>query len=208
MTYIYDITLNFNEIFYDFFEWNNSDYLFHIKKIPIIQIGKSDFDNLFNNNVELLEDTYNLIKNKTEVYGKKDKKLSCVVIKCDNNLFALKLDENGITTDISSILVEEELDILEVKTVITKKFLYRLLDKREKMDSTRNEKKNITFLQNQIDKLSLNKDDDKIKYLYFEYFGTMPENSKKALKILKDEIKNNNHLENLKNFFIITSNKQ
>ena len=42
MTYIYDVTLNFNEILYDFFEWNNSDTLTHIRKIPMFKVNNEN----------------------------------------------------------------------------------------------------------------------------------------------------------------------
>ena len=41
MNYIYDIYLNFNNQLYDFFDWNKSDKLIHIKSIPIIKISEN-----------------------------------------------------------------------------------------------------------------------------------------------------------------------
>ena len=38
MIYIYDILLNFNTEFFEFYEWEKSDLLFHIKKIPIYKV--------------------------------------------------------------------------------------------------------------------------------------------------------------------------
>lgn len=35
MNYIYDIYLNFNEVAYDFFEWNKNDKITHIKNTCI-----------------------------------------------------------------------------------------------------------------------------------------------------------------------------
>ena len=207
MIYIYDVTLNFNETFYDFFEWNNSDYLYHIKRIPIIELNRKDFINIFNNIIKFNNDTYKMINDKTEIYGKKDKKFSCVLLKHDNNLFALKIDNNRIASQISSILVEEELDILEVKTNINSSIEYEIVGKREFMSSTRKERKNISFLNKQINNLNLINDKEKIKYLYFEYFGSINKNTKDALNKLKEEIKNSNSLDNLKNFFIFESNK-
>ena len=37
MIYIYDILLNFNNEFYEFYEWEKSDLLFHIKKFLFIK---------------------------------------------------------------------------------------------------------------------------------------------------------------------------
>ena len=39
MNYIYDILLNFQNEYYDFFEWNTNDQITHIKKIPIIKVS-------------------------------------------------------------------------------------------------------------------------------------------------------------------------
>ena len=38
MNYIYDILLNFNDMLYDFYDWNVKDNILHIRKIPLIQI--------------------------------------------------------------------------------------------------------------------------------------------------------------------------
>lgn len=205
MTYVYDVTLNFNNIFYDFFEWNNTDYLYHIKKIPLIEVDKKIFNDLFLNNVKFIGKSLDMIKDKTEVYGKKDKRLTCALIKYNNNIFALKFEDN-ISVEISSILVEEELDILEVKTKINNNLEYKIINKRNNITTTRHEVKNKVFLKNQINNLNLIKDKEKIKYLYFEYFGNMIDNVKDALTKLKEEI-NKDNTESLKNFFIITSTK-
>ena len=38
MNYIYDLLLNFNENIYEFYDWNKTDNIKHIKKIPIFKI--------------------------------------------------------------------------------------------------------------------------------------------------------------------------
>ena len=41
MIYVYDILLNWNkEVAYDFFEWEKTDKLDHIKKIPLFKVKK------------------------------------------------------------------------------------------------------------------------------------------------------------------------
>lgn len=207
MKYIYDVTLNFNEQFYDFFEWNNSDYIYHIKKIPIVEINKNDFINIFNNYVKLDNETYNMIKNKTEIYGNKELKLTCILIKNENYLFALKFDDNRKSKEISSILVEEEFDILEVKTKVNNDIKYKIISARSVMKNTRNEEKNLKLLSEQINNLNLNQDKEKIKYLYFEHFGNINENENDALKKLKAELKNKHSLDNLTKIFMFESNK-
>ena len=52
MNYIYDIYLNFNNIPYDFFEWNKNDNLIHLKKIPIYKVKTEVFNLMYSNNIK------------------------------------------------------------------------------------------------------------------------------------------------------------
>ena len=38
MEYIYDIVLNFNDCYYEFYEWNSKDKIINVKKIPVYRI--------------------------------------------------------------------------------------------------------------------------------------------------------------------------
>ena len=71
MSYIYDILLNFNTKYYDFFEWNKNDEITHIKKIPIFKTTSEDFLKIKLNTVKFSENLLNLIENKTEIFKKK-----------------------------------------------------------------------------------------------------------------------------------------
>ena len=51
MNYIYDIILNFQERIYDFYEWNKTDVITHIRKIPVFKISSKDLYNIENYNV-------------------------------------------------------------------------------------------------------------------------------------------------------------
>ena len=48
MNYIYDIILNFQERIYDFYEWNKTDVITHIRKIPVFKISSKDLYNIGN----------------------------------------------------------------------------------------------------------------------------------------------------------------
>ena len=53
MNYYYDIILNWNEgQEYEFYEWNDTDYLELIKKIPLIKIKHKDFLNVLTNKIK------------------------------------------------------------------------------------------------------------------------------------------------------------
>ena len=42
MKYIYDIELNFNNKYYEFYEWEKKDNITHINKIPYYKITNRD----------------------------------------------------------------------------------------------------------------------------------------------------------------------
>ena len=207
MTYIYDVTLNFNEVLYDFFEWNNNDNLIHVRKIPIFKVSNENFLNMLMYEVQLSDDILKKIKDKTDSYGKKTKSFTSCLIRNEDNIISLKFDDNGISKQVSSIIIEEELDILEIRVKLTKSFEYKTLTKRKFLTSTRYDSVNRTYLQNQINNLSIDNDREKIKYLYFEYFGKYINDEKTALNKLKKEVIKDNYNNNLKDFFKLSTNK-
>ena len=73
MKYIYDIVLNFNEEFFEFYDWNLNDEITHIKKIPIIKIDSLKMNEIKNNDIEFDKDFLSKIENKAETFKKKIK---------------------------------------------------------------------------------------------------------------------------------------
>ena len=53
MNYIYDILLNFNRQLYDFFEWNLSDNIIHVRKIPLFRIDSKTLLTIRDNKVKV-----------------------------------------------------------------------------------------------------------------------------------------------------------
>ena len=207
MTYIYDVTLNFNETLYDFFEWNNSDTLTHVRKIPIFKVSNEVFIDILSNVIKVSDTILSKIKGKTDVYGKKNKSFTACLIRNEDNIIALKFNDEGISKYISNIVVEEELDILEIKVNNTKIFEYEIIKQRKTLLTTRYDSMNKTFIEKQLNSLNVDNDSEKIKYLYFEYFGKYITDEKLALNKLKKEFVKNSSSNNLKEFFKLSSNK-
>ena len=53
MNYIYNIYLNFNKNYYDYYEWNDNDNIILVKKIPIIKTNTNDFKNIISNYIKI-----------------------------------------------------------------------------------------------------------------------------------------------------------
>lgn len=207
MTYIYDVTLNFNEILYDFFEWNNGDTLTHVRKIPIFKVSNEVFIDILSNVIKISDTILSKIKDKTDVYGKKNKSFTACLIRNEDNIIALKFNEDGVSKYISNIVVEEELDILEIKVNTTKTFEYEIIKPRKTLLTTRYDSMNKTYIEKQLNSLNVDNDSEKIKYLYFEYFGKYITDEKLALNKLKKEFVKKSSSNNLKDFFKLSSNK-
>ena len=207
MTYIYDVTLNFNETLYDFFEWNNSDTLTHVRKIPIFKVSNEVFIDILSNIIKVSDTILNKIKDKTDVYGKKNKSFTACLIRNEDNIIALKFNDEGVSKYISNIVVEEELDILEIKVNTNKIFEYEIIKPRKTLLTTRYDSMNKTYIEKQLNSLNVDNDSEKIKYLYFEYFGKYIADEKLALNKLKKEFIKNISSNNLKDFFKLSSNK-
>jgi len=210
MNYIYDILTNFNDELIDFFEWDKKDNIVRIKKIPIIKISTMDFETILKNNIQIGKDLLHTIYLKTDFWNNNKKKddLYYLLISDGNGLLALKFNEDGIDIKRSSLMIEEELEVLEIcERLDLYDFEYKIIDKILYTLKTRKEKKDEDFLNNEIMKLERINDVEKIRYLYFECYGKKENNIIEALNKLKNVIKNDycNEYNKLYNFFKLTS---
>ena len=170
MTFLYDILLNFNINFYEFFEWEKDDKIYHIKKIPLFKVNTKFMEDLFANRIKLNDNFYNLISNKTEVFeGKKIKilKYSCIFTdgyKVIGILYdkELKLSDLLLDEANDAINISKRCNILDIEYNIMEPINLNYFE-------TRKELKLKNDLKEEIDKIYKDKDINKLKYLYFEY---------------------------------------
>lgn len=211
MNYIYDILANFNEVYYDFYEWEKKDNISHIKRIPIIKIDKNCFNDIVTHQFKISVDLMKKIKNKTEIWNHHDNNDTyCLLLTNGTDVIGIEFDKLGKSINRSSLLIDEELDILQtVKKLDQQVIDYKLLRKINKSFSTRNEIKNRAFLIEELKKLSKQKNIKKINYLYFECFNKTESNYKLALNTIIKNMDNTNISNILYNFFnlIKTSSK-
>ena len=118
MNYIYDVLLNFQKEYYDFFDWNQNDNLYHMRKVPIIKVTNLNLKEIKNNIIKF-DNLLNLINNKAERFSKNtiSKQKYIFIISNENECLALKLNKNGIITHKSSLLPNEQDDIIEISKI-------------------------------------------------------------------------------------------
>ena len=182
MDYIYDIILNFQDKYYDFYEWYPQDKILNIKKIPIYKIPTKDYLNIKKNLVIIDQNTIPktsklfLLTNGLEVMG-------------------LLLDNYGKVIKISSLLFDEADDILKDKDSIKLiNIKYRIIKRRYlKLISRPNQEKQI-YISKYLKKLDLLKDEYLIKYLYYDIYGIEEDSIKTIYDKLLTLSKENYHL--------------
>lgn len=212
MIYIYDILLNLRQIddALEFYEWKEDDLIEHIKKVPLFKVSKTLIEDLFTNKLQLDITILPKIRNKAICYfNGETKQIPYLVLLSDGRkCFAIELDNKGNTLYKSSLLLDEEEEVLEMtEELVELPIGYKKTKiKNNKDQLTRFEKDNQKFLLRELEKIKDNKEE--INYLYEEYFDNNLTSIEDKFNTLKDNvyIGSNNYIKELKSFFLINKN--
>ena len=192
MTYIYDILLNFNSDFYEFYEWEKTDYITHIKKIPIYKVNTNFVDDLFTKKIVIDSPITYEIMNKTEVFeSKKIRLLKYACLFTDGyRVIAVLLNDDFSVSKVSDLLLDESCDTINISKILNLTTLaYNIVGtKKDNSLLTRREIKIKKYLKNEFKNSYKNKDINKLKYLYFEYFDTNLDDLDKIFLSLVDSL--------------------
>lgn len=212
MIYIYDILLNLRQMDegLEFYEWKEDDLIEHIKKVPLFKVSKSLIEDLFTNKLQLDITILPKIRNKAICYfNGETKQIPYLVLLSDGRkCFAIELDNKGNTLYKSSLLLDEEEEVLEMtEELVELPIGYKKTKiKNNKGQLTRFEKDNQKFLLRELEKIKDNKEE--INYLYEEYFDNNLTSIDDKFNTLKDNvyIGSSNYIKELKSFFLINKN--
>lgn len=211
MNYIYDILLNFNRQLYDFFEWDLNDNIIHIRKIPVYKINSKILLTFRDYRVKLNDDFLEKIKRKTEIFTNKDvDTLEYACLFTDgSSVIAMKFDHNGISCGKSSLLVDEDVDVLDISNRLSEVIISCEKVEEDKYIplKTRKEQRMIRFINEELKKSQKQKAIEKLGYLYFDCFGETEESIERIIcqiqkKLLYGEF---NTIQKLYDFFKLTS---
>ena len=212
MTYIYDIVLNFNNDFYEFYEWDKNDNLTLIKKIPIIKVESDFLDKVFNLKLKIDDPLILEITDKCEVNNKKKKILKYACLLTDSyRIIGILLNNKGEIIKLSDLLIDESFEALNIsKRLQTKNIAYNILGTRNNnYFLTRNEIKIKEYMEFELKRINKENDLEKLKYLYFEFFNKTPTDDLNIYKELLKTINTNlttNHLKLYKLLKLIHQN--
>ena len=131
MKYIYDLILNYNKDYLEFYEWQRDDNIININKVPIIKINSMQYEEIITNKIKVTDELLKKINNKTRI-DRGFIKYS-LLITDDNYVTALKFDEKGIVIEKSKLLFDEGIAILEEVNDLNMEFIdYEVLEKNTK----------------------------------------------------------------------------
>ena len=173
MNYYYDIILNWKEDkAYEFYEWNDTDYLELIKKIPLIKVKHKVLLDIIMNNIKVNISLLETLEDKTLVSAKKNfKRIEYASLFTDGkNVIAIEFNHEGKSISRSNLLIEDELNVLEVIYGMKEtNFDYEIVNKLEENKEVRQVKEAKKLILLEINNLYKNKEKDKLRYLYYEY---------------------------------------
>ena len=164
MNFIYDILVNFKYPLVDFYEWNEKDDIVNIKRIPIYKINTLDLGKLKYHKFKI--DDVEVLKNNTKIFNNK-KNYTSTIYTDGIEAIAFNFDINGICIGKSSLLLDEEAEIIEKsKYMNEEKIKYKIL-KKDKIYLFKTQKQ-IDVTNFIIKNIKDIKDIDKLKYIYYE----------------------------------------
>ena len=212
MNYIYDVVLNFQKEYYDFYDWNKSDTIYHMRKIPIIKISSKQLLDIKNNVVKFYKDNLKYFNVKAERFKQNSitKIKYTIILGDEHEAIAIKLNKDGLVHLKSSLLPDEQEDVIEIlKFQKETKLNYHII-KRARLNpfKTRFEAEHEHFIHQELDKIYKQKSIQKLNYLCLECFNTPETNINQAYEKLKKEInKTNDNFQKIYNIFKMIKQK-
>ncbi len=190
MNYIYDILVNFNDKYYEFYDWNESDNILHVKKLPIIRVKSNFLHNIKYNNIVVDKKLIEKIYKKTDFFNNKSNKLNYVCAVSDaKEAIVIKFSPNGTIIGRSSLLIDEENEIIDISENLEENnYDYKINNIITPYKfKTRKEIEISTYIISELNNIN----EDKLKYLYFDCFDKEETDTKIILKNFLSEINNN-----------------
>lgn len=200
MNYIYDIYLNLNKTLYDFYDWNKSDSLTHIKKIPIFLIDTDTFKIITFNNIEIDSKFINKIHNLTETWNNNSIS-NCALFSDCNNIIAIEFNNKGYSIKKSFLFIDEESEVLDdIENYNTTNLVFKIKGKTNYLIKTRNQNKVMNYINSELKSI----DKKRLDYIYYECTG---KNKGKNIDKINQLKHNCNNYKNLYDILKLTSNE-
>lgn len=191
MNYIYDIVLNFNKDYFEFFQWRKSDKIINVKKIPVFRVSDEDINILKYNIVKVNTEFLNKIFDLTLFYNRNENFKYMCLISNGNESIGLMFDKLGNLIKKSSMIFDEEEEVneevneLEILKIEYVENVFRKIDYISRIDKERKE-----YLYKFINNLDVKDNANILKYIYYDYFEKEEEDPVVIKKLILNELDN------------------
>ena len=177
MDFVYDIVLNFQPIYYEFYEWENKDKIISVNKIPIYKVSTKDYLNIKNHQV-MIDKTSLPRANKM------------FLLASNNEIIGILINEKGEVIKKSSLLLDEADEIMgDIDSIKKISIKYTIIKNNPIRVLNRYTREKEAYLNNFFNTINLEQDTYLLKYLYYEIYHIDEPNIDIVYKSLKELIK-------------------
>lgn len=182
MNFYYDILVNLQEEFYEFYEWEKTDSILAIKKTPLFKVKHETIIDFLTHDITLDEElTINLLE-KTLCKNSKEKLNAFLISDTKTSLF-LEINDKGQVIFKSKLLVEDENNVNEIVNALKETELnYQVGKKRVINNCLRRTLKEKNLIYIELNGLKNNRNPDKLDYLYYELFHEVEKDYDEKIK--------------------------
>ena len=191
MNYYYDFIINLDSSYHYFYEMDNDKTISVVKKMPIIRIRSEIYENILMSSFKVDDSFLSLIANKSKFKNETDTKYICIMSDT-KNAFVVEFNMLGESINKSSLILEDELNICELS--FTNEFInlvYDLTGNEILNEDTYQNMKIKKFIKLEIDTCLNNKEYNKLKFLYLEWFGKICDNIEDIVKDMNNRLNEN-----------------
>ena len=188
MNMVYDVMLNYSNEnqFFDFYEWDKNDSFLIIQEIPIIKISEKQMIEIEKSIIQVSPSFLNDIFEKSKSID--FQVFTGLLVMNNDKVIGLKFDRNGLSIEKSSLLLDEEMAIIdENQDLCITDFSYTVVSSTIFSFLTRREKKLQKRLLKEVNSFYLRQEYDVINYLYQELFSDK-KSSEEQYQLLLDHI--------------------
>ena len=192
VNYYYDLILNFDfDHLWHFYEWEKTDLLTYVKKIPLFRVDFDTMKDFLLYHIQMSSDFVLEIAHKTIVSNQDDSLEYAFLISDTKNSLAVLLNEEGNVIALSSVLITDDNNINEFMYTLREKDLsYQCLNRREVKHKLRQKEKLSQVIQVELATLKEEQNINKLKYLYYEWFGHDEDNFSKMYEEMQNALTN------------------
>lgn len=182
----YDLSVSFEDTMCYFYEWDE-DNIEVVRTIPFIRVSKRMFKNILTNKIVLIKEELEQFRDNTILLN--GEKTTAVLLSDTTNAFVLEFNNKGQEISISTLLVEDELEINELSySMKNYELKYDIIEPRAFNSISKKDIKIKKYLLLELEELKEKNNESKLFYLYYELFHKKCNDFLKAYEEIKESI--------------------